>query len=350
MIFQEIGSKDLFKKLKTTAAVLFKTKSKLKLVNLEIPKLSKGQVLVKLSYSGICRSQIMEISGQRGKDKWLPHLLGHEAVGHVISIGKNVKKVKKNDNVILSWIKGKGIEAKGAVYKYQDININSGPITTFSKYTIVSENRVYKINKTQNKKLSVLCGCALPTGYGMAHNELKIKTNDKRSILVFGLGGIGLSTLMALKEKNVKDVTVIDKSIFKLNFAKQLGYNTYSNTEKLDKKFDIAIESAGKVSTIEKAFSLIKTNKGKLVFASHPKKNQKISIDPHELISGKSIKGSWGGGFNLDKNLNILLNNIKKLNKYYDQILPKVYKLQEINEAIKDIKNNNVFRAIIKFD
>jgi len=336
--------------MKTSAAVLFKSKSELKIIDLQIPKLKKGQVLVKLSYSGICRSQIMEISGKRGKDKWLPHMLGHEAVGKVISIGKMVTKVKKNDNVILSWIKGKGLDANGAIYKYRGKTINSGPITTFSSYTIVSENRVYKINKSQNKKLSVLCGCALPTGYGMVHNELKIKKNDKRSILVFGLGGIGLSSLMALKERNVKNVTVIDKSINKCKFAKKLGYKSFSKSSFVKTKFDLIIESAGQVSTIENAFDLLNPSNGHLVFASHPEKNSKISIDPHELISGKKIQGSWGGGFNLDDDLNILLKNIKELNRHYNEILSKEYILSDINNALKDLKKNNIFRAIIKFD
>lgn len=336
--------------MKTRAAVLFKVKSKLKIVDLDIPKLNKGQVLVKLSYAGICRSQIMEISGKRGQDKWLPHMLGHEAVGKVVSVGKMVKKVKKNDDVVLSWIKGKGLEAKGAIYNYNGQKINAGPVTTFSSYTIVSENRVYKIKKSQNKKLSVLCGCALPTGYGMVHNELKIKTNDKRSILVFGLGGIGLSSLMALKEKNVKNVTVIDKSNVKLKYVKQLGYKGFSRVDSLKKtRFNLIIESAGKTSTIEEAFSLLEPLNGHLVFASHPEKNSKISIDPHELISGKAIMGSWGGRFNLEADIGMLLKNIKKLNKYYSEILSKEYSLNDINLALRDLEKNNIFRAIIKF-
>ena len=337
--------------MKTRAAVLFKAKTKLKIIDLEIPKLKKGQVLVKLSYSGICRSQIMEISGKRGKDKWLPHMLGHEAVGRVIEIGEMVKKVKPNDNVVLSWIKGSGLEGNGTTYNYNGKEINAGPITTFSTYTIVSENRIYKIKKTQNKKLSVLCGCALPTGYGMVHNELKIKKNDKRTVLVFGLGGIGLSSLMALKEKKVKNVSVIDKSIVKLKFARRLGYKSFSKVTSLNKtKFNLIIESAGKISTIEDAFSLLDPQNGNLVFASHPEKNSKISIDPHELISGKKIVGSWGGGFNLDRQLSILLKNVKKLNMYYSEILSKEYSLDDINLALKDLEKDNIFRAIIKFD
>ena len=70
--------------MKAKFAILKKLKSPLKIVNLEIPNLSKGQILVKMNYTSICRSQIMEIDGMRGKDKWIPHLLGHEGSGIVI--------------------------------------------------------------------------------------------------------------------------------------------------------------------------------------------------------------------------------------------------------------------------
>ena len=127
------------------AAVLNKLKKPLEVKNLKIPKLSKGQILVKIFYSGICRSQIFEIDGYRGKDKWLPHVLGHEGSGVVIDIGDGVKKIKKNDQVILTWIKGKGIDADNPTYTSNNSKINSGKVSTFSNYAIVSENRVVKI-------------------------------------------------------------------------------------------------------------------------------------------------------------------------------------------------------------
>ena len=77
------------------AAVLEKTNSALKIKNLKAPELKKGQVLVKVLFSGVCRSQLMEIEGKRGRDKWLPHCLGHEGSGVVESIGPKVTKVKK---------------------------------------------------------------------------------------------------------------------------------------------------------------------------------------------------------------------------------------------------------------
>jgi len=83
------------------AAVLWKTGEKLLIKDrIEIPKLKAGQVLVKLAYSGVCQSQLMELKGLRGKNIFLPHLLGHEGCGQVVKISKNVHKIKKN--VILS--------------------------------------------------------------------------------------------------------------------------------------------------------------------------------------------------------------------------------------------------------
>ena len=72
-------------------------------------------------YSGVCRSQLMEFKGQRGKDIYLPHLFGHEAAGKVEVVGGGVKKVK-NDDVILSWIKSSGLEASNPIFKHSGVN------------------------------------------------------------------------------------------------------------------------------------------------------------------------------------------------------------------------------------
>ena len=83
-------------KLEFKAAVLFKQKKKLEIIDIEFNnKLKRGQIAVKLKYSGVCGSQIGEIEGIKGKDKYLPHLLGHEASGIVIEKHESVKSVKK---------------------------------------------------------------------------------------------------------------------------------------------------------------------------------------------------------------------------------------------------------------
>ena len=80
--------------MNTTAAILVETGKPLEIVSLEIPALKPGQVLVKISHSGVCHTQLLECRGHRGVDKFLPHALGHEGSGVVEEIGGGVTKVK----------------------------------------------------------------------------------------------------------------------------------------------------------------------------------------------------------------------------------------------------------------
>jgi S-(hydroxymethyl)glutathione dehydrogenase/alcohol dehydrogenase len=339
---------------KLTAAVLFDTKQPLKICELEIPKLKEGQVLVKIFYSGVCRSQLMEARGGRGQDPWLPHLLGHEASGEVIEIGPNVTKVKIGDNVILGWIKSDGIEAEGAKYIYNNHVINSGKVTTFSNYSIVSENRLVIIPAKIPLDIAVLFGCALLTGAGMVLNELK--PNSQMTVIVIGLGGIGLSALMALKYLNCKKIIAIDISDEKLELAKLFGatHTFNSRDTNLFQQIkdltifgaDACIESGGKTETIELGFALI-SKKGKLIFASHPPEGEKISIAPHELIAGKQIFGSWGGGCNPDSDVLKLAEIYLKSSIPLDKLIVKRYTLNQINLALDDLDLGKVFRPLI---
>ncbi len=92
-------------KIKMQAAVLTQINMPLEILSLEMPELLPGQVLVKIMYSGVCRSQLMEIQGGRGIDPWIPHLLGHDGSGVVMDTGPGVTKVTKGDDVILGWLK-----------------------------------------------------------------------------------------------------------------------------------------------------------------------------------------------------------------------------------------------------
>ena len=337
-------------------AAILEDKDKLSIRSIYSRKLLPGQVLVKILYSGICRSQLMEIAGLRGEDKWLPHLLGHEGSGVVLEVGKDVKKVKKNDEVILTWIKGEGIEAPGALYDFNGKTINSGPVTTFSNFSVVSENRLIKKPSNLNFDAAVLFGCALQTGAGMVFNELN--TSKFSSMVIMGLGGIGISALLAAKSKNIKTIIAIDVEQNKLEQAFDLGahYTFNYKTENLREKIykitgegaDFCIESAGSVETIEKAFSFINPNHGELLFASHPPTGEKIKIDPHELISGKKIKGTWGGGSIPDRDIPLICNKFNDANINLGSFLKNKYFLDDINLALKELEIGKVLRPIIK--
>ena len=326
---------------------------------IEIPALEKGQVLIKMAYSGVCRSQLMEVEGSRGQDKYLPHLLGHEGSGMVISTGQGVTKISEGDWVILGWIKGKGFNAQGAKFKKGNESINSGAVTTFSTYTIASENRLVPIPHGIPKDIAVLFGCALPTGAGIVLNEIKPKKGS--SIAFIGLGGIGLSGLMATKAFDCKDIIAIDVSQKKLDFAKNFGVTQTINAKHEDvaskvleitegKGVDYSVEAAGQTETIELAFDIIRSDGGECIFASHPEKGKKISIDPFDLISGKNIRGSWGGNSLPDQDTPILADLYNKGMMPLEDLITKTYSLDEINQAFDDLKKSNVFRPLIVID
>jgi len=297
----------------------------------------------------------MEISGGRGVDLWLPHLLGHEGSGIVLETGEGVTKVKPGDEVILGWIKGDGIDAPGAKYLNGSQIVNSGAVTTFSNYTIASENRLVLKPSSLSFDTAVLFGCALPTGAGMVLNELMPSVDQ--SVLVLGLGGIGLASVVALKALGIRQIIAADISKIKLDLALRLGATHILNTNLEDfhkKLFDIVgdgvdacIESAGKVETIELGFSLINKRYGKMIFASHPPEGEKISISPHELISGKKIFGSWGGSTRPDLDIPVFHELFKTSKAPLDQLLTKRYPLEKINEALNDLELGKVFRPLI---
>ena len=126
------------------ATITARNKIKLKKIYF-LNKLKNHQILIKLYYSGICGSQLMELDGQRGNLKYVPHMFGHEGSGKIIKVGKSIKSFKVGDSVILTWIKCKGKTQKP--FKYFDINnneVNTGKLTTFSNYTICGEGSIVK--------------------------------------------------------------------------------------------------------------------------------------------------------------------------------------------------------------
>ena len=97
--------------MKTRAAILVRLGQELVVDEIEVPRLRRGQVLVEMVMAGVCRTQLNEVSGRKGPDPYLPHLLGHEGTGKILDIGSGVTKVAAGDIVAISWIKGGGLEA-----------------------------------------------------------------------------------------------------------------------------------------------------------------------------------------------------------------------------------------------
>lgn len=344
--------------MKTKAAILYQINRPLQIEELIIPELKTGQVLVKVAYSGICRSQSNEILGLKGEDKFLPHTLGHEGSGIVQAVGEGVSKVKPNDHVVLTWIKGDGMDVPSCTYLKGNETINSGAISTFNVITVVSENRLVPIPKDMPLDKAALLGCAIPTGAGIVLNTIKPKPES--SLAVFGVGGVGMSSIIAAKIMRCNQIIAVDIHEHKLQIARKIGATETINAAKDDPVSaimdltdgcgaDYAVEAAGFKQTMEKAFMSIKYSGGLLVIAGNLSHKEKISIDPFELIKGKRIVGTWGGETQPDKDIpwyaKLYLTGKLKL----DELITHRFSLDEINLALDGFgREDNVIRVLLK--
>ncbi|RTL57743.1 MAG: acetoin dehydrogenase [Rhodocyclaceae bacterium] len=325
------------------------------------PQPGKGQVLVKLAYSGVCHSQLMEARGRRGDDPYLPHLLGHEGSGRVVAVGDGVTKVAPGELVILGWIKGSGLDGGGAKYACPRLPqpINAGGVTTFNEYALVSENRIVKLPAGVPLDVAVLFGCAVPTGAGIITHDLQPRPGS--TIAIFGLGGIGLSALMATLLYQCASIIAVDVSEEKLALAQSFGAHHVIDARDTDPVaairaltsgagVDYAVEASGQASVIEQAFAAVRRGGGVCVFASHPQHGSRISIDPYELICGKQIRGSWGGSADPDRDVPLFAQLYREGRLPLDKLITKRYTLDQINEALDDLEQHRVTRPLIEID
>src|SRR5215471_4543676 len=157
------------------AAILAQSRAPLIVDEIAFPEeLGVGQVLVKVLYSTICGAQINEIAAAKGPDRFLPHLLGHEASAQVLEIGPGVTHVKVGDTVVMHWRPSQGIQAQPAAYQWRGAKLNAGWVTTFNQYAIISENRMTVIPADFDLKVAPLLGCAVTTAAGVINNDANV--------------------------------------------------------------------------------------------------------------------------------------------------------------------------------
>lgn len=342
--------------MKTLAAVLVETGKPLELVELEIPQLKPGQVLVKIAYSGVCHTQVLESRGYRGEDKYVPHCLGHEGSGVVHEIGTEVKKVKKGDKVILSWIQGSGANVPGTVYKWGDRNVNSGAITTFSHYSVISENRLTPIQDTLPMREAALIGCAVPTGVGSIFNTAQPRPGQ--SIAIFGSGGIGLSAIAGAAVAGCMPIIAIDRLDSKLEIAHIMGATHFINVTHLDpveeiKRLlpggvDFAIEATGLPQVMRQAMLSVRNQGGTAVVIGNAHFGSTFEVDPLQFNLGKRIFGTWGGDNVPDRDYPRYSKLMTAGKLKFQAMTDKSYRLEEINQAIDDLEDGKVIRPIIQ--
>ena len=341
--------------MKFRAAILETLNSPLVLSVIESMPLECGQVLVKVYASGICGAQLNEIAGIKGQDKFLPHLLGHEGGGIVVEVGPGVTQVQEGDHVVLHWRKGAGIHAQAAKYKWGDRVVNSGWVTTYNEYTVVSENRVTPIPQDIPFEIAALMGCAVTTALGLINNLAQLKIGQ--SIAILGCGGVGLNVVQGAAMVSADPIVAIDIYDSKLEMAREFGATHLVNTTRVDvreeirkivgpKGVDAFVENTGLVRLIEQAYELTSPT-GRTILVGVPRHDQNIYIHSLPLHYGKVLTGCEGGDTSPAVDIPRYLNLYQKGKLKLDRIITHRYPLAEVNTALDRIRAGEVGRAIL---
>jgi S-(hydroxymethyl)glutathione dehydrogenase / alcohol dehydrogenase len=341
------------------AAILVEQRHPLVVGRVELPReLSFGQVLVKVCYSGICGAQLNEIEGAKGPDSFLPHLLGHEGAGIVLDVGPGVRTVREGDHVVMHWRPSDGIQSETPAYSCDGRKINAGWVTTFNDHAVISENRLTPIPKEFDLKLATLFGCAVTTAMGVVNNDAQVKIGQ--SVVVFGVGGVGLNIVQAAGLVSAHPIVAVDLFDAKLDAARKFGATHCLNSAKSNGAAemreiiggagaDVVIDTTGNARVIEAAYELTHPD-GKTILVGVPRKGDNVRIYTLPLHFKKVLTGSHGGSAepHIDIPRYIRLYRAGKMK--LDGLITHEFYLDEINEAIETVRSGAAVRGVISMN
>ncbi len=341
--------------MKTRAAILVETGRPLVVDELDIPALRPGQVLVEVAFSGVCHTQVLECRGYRGEDRYLPHCLGHEGSGVVREVGPAVTKVKAGDRVILSWIKGSGADVPGTVYGWGERRVNAGGITTFSRHSVISENRLTPIPEGVSLRDAALLGCAVPTGLGAVFNTAQPKPGQ--SMAIFGVGGIGLCAVVGAAIAGCTPIIAVDVHQTKLDLARRMGATHCVDASALDPVeeafhicpggVDFAVEASGRPEVMLQALASVRGQGGAAIVVGNARHGERMALDPRQLNLGKRLLGTWGGDSRPDRDYPRYCKLLTSRRLRLEPLQSKTYGLDEINGALDDLEAGKVARPLV---
>ena len=332
-----------------------------------------GQVLVRVLVSGLCGAQLQEIRGEKGGP--LPHLMGHEGCGIVEEVGPAVTRVKVGDKVVMHWRKAAGLESPIPRYKIcsdrlnsaasagsaesgkipsafgdaasstaQNITFTSGRVTTLATHSICSENRLTPVPADTDPTLAALLGCGLSTALATVESE----TRWGDSVLVLGVGGLGLSLLAALDLTKPSRICACDNNERKRSPAQCAGAEFINLTdEKLSGHFDLILDTTGAPSAMETALTHLAPS-GRYVMIGQPPPGKPVCLNAARHMfdgEGTTIKATQGGGFRPDLDIPRYLPALQDL--YLGRLITHRCPLEKVNTAIDLVRQGEAGRVMV---
>lgn len=369
--------------MKSRAAVAFGPGQPLQIVELDVAPPKKGEVLVRITHTGVCHTDAFTLSGD-DPEGIFPAVLGHEGAGIVVEVGEGVTSVAPGDKVIPLYTaecreckfcrsgktnlcqavratQGKGVMPDGT----SRFSYNGQPVfhymgtSTFSEYTVVPEISLAKINPHAPSEKVCLLGCGVTTGIGAVKNTAKVKKGD--TVAVFGLGGIGLAVIQGARQVGAGRIIAVDINPGKFELARQMGATDCVNpkdqarpvqdviVEMTDGGVDFSFECIGNVDVMRAALECCHKGWGESIIIGVAGAGQEIKTRPFQLVTGRVWRGTAFGGVRGRTELPDMVHQAMTGEIDLDPYITHTLPLERINEAFELMHEGKSIRTVIHF-
>jgi S-(hydroxymethyl)glutathione dehydrogenase/alcohol dehydrogenase len=316
--------------MKVQAAIAFAPGEPLRIETVDLEGPRAGEVLVELKATGVCHTDDFTRSGA-DPEGLFPAILGHEGAGIVVDVGPGVTSVRKGDHVIplytpecrqceyclnpktnlcqaIRSTQGQGLMPDGT----SRFSLGGKPIhhymgtSTFAQYTVLPEIAVAKIR--EDAPFDVVCyiGCGVTTGIGAVIWTAKVEPGS--TVVVFGLGGIGLNVVQGARLAGARMIVGVDLNPARRVLAEQFGMTHFVNPAEVGGDLvahlvsltgggaDYSFECIGNVDVMRQALECCHKGWGTSVIIGVAGAGQEIRTRPFQLVTGRNWRGSAFGG------------------------------------------------------
>ncbi|MGW6236662.1 Zn-dependent alcohol dehydrogenase [Streptomyces sp. NPDC055094] len=356
------------------AAILSAVGAPLEIARIELPAPGPGRVRVRLAAAGVCHSDLSLSNGTMRIP--LPAVLGHEGAGTVVSVGEGVTHVAPGDGVVLNWAPScgtcpacalgevwlcdsalagsAGVHARTADGTDLHPGLNVG---AFAEETVVAANCVLPLPAGVPLTDAALLGCAVLTGYGAVHHAARVREGE--SVVVLGVGGVGLAVLQSARIAGAGPVVAVDVSPEKEALARTAGATEYvvaSDTTAKDirrltggRGADVAVECVGRAATIRTAWDSTRRG-GRTTVVGIGGKDQQVTFNALELFHwGRTLSGCVYGNSDPSKDLPVLAEHIRAGRFDLSALVTERIGLEGIPAAFENMLAGRGGRALVVF-
>ncbi len=350
-------------------------------VQLDPPR--QGEVLVRLAAAGVCHSDLHLVDGVLGDGRW-PMVLGHEGAGVVEEVGEGVDHVAPGDEVVLCWVpscrscgaclagrptlcttaarhslEGTLLDGTSRLRLPDGTALQHGLMTAcFAERAVVPGAGAIPLPGRLPLWQAALLGCAVMTGFGAVRNVARVSPGE--SVVVIGLGGVGLQVLAAAKRAGAHPVVAVDRDPDKLERALARGADAAVDTAQEARPVrvlrtltgggaDHAFEVVGLPETMLLAWKSLRPGATAVVIGIAPK-GAEVSLPALELSSDKGIRGSFYGSGDPAADLPDLARLAAAGELELEGVVTGVDALDGVGEALERLRRGAGVRTVLVLD